>query len=403
MDPIIHREEKEVLHTFASCDDDFKYIYSFGLGVMALGSMPSIKELAVQFENIMISLKLPENKRKQVLSDINNSFERNITLVFKTLNSRAVQYSFIVDLLRLYVFAKWSKDYCRKIITGYMEVFRFSDKEKEFFHDFYRAFLLKNTQKCADIYYKFLKGSHYIRYDLLKTLFPDFEIEEEYSGLDIKAGDTVTLDKDVTVNGNVTVRRGGTLLIHGASLTLNTNVTVDGGRIDIADSVIRCGDNIMGPLFRFNDVAAVTVKNTDIDCHRTTGAIEQNSGRLIVKGSRFSSMDSRAVIFNGLSATIENTVFYNMWKGACLFTGNSIVNVNGCEFTECSSDYGGAIYSDSGGDCVITESVFSKCHASYLGACVYFEHLKLGQSVSDCRAFDCYPQKDMFFNTERLI
>lgn len=69
-----------------------------------------------------------------------------------------------------------------------------------------------------------------------------------------------------------------------------------------------------------------------------------------------------------------------------------------CDFFGASAEYGGAIFSESIDDITIKECSFRSCTAKYLGAAVYFKHLKLGQMVKDCVCRDCFPKENAIFN-----
>ena len=69
-----------------------------------------------------------------------------------------------------------------------------------------------------------------------------------------------------------------------------------------------------------------------------------------------------------------------------------------CDFFQADAEYGGAFFSDSIDDITVKECSFRSCTAKYLGAAVYFKHLKLGQIVKDCVCRECYPKENAIFN-----
>ena len=67
-------ELEKVSHPMVRYDDSFRYLYAFGLGVMALGNMKAMKELQEYFESLSVRLCISEKGREQIITDINNYF-----------------------------------------------------------------------------------------------------------------------------------------------------------------------------------------------------------------------------------------------------------------------------------------------------------------------------------------
>ena len=101
-------ELERVNHPLAGRSLNFRYLYSYGVGVLALGSMKSMTELQDRYDYFLECIALPREERERIITDINNHFEFRLIECIRALRTKAVQYCFLVDLYRLYNIASWS-------------------------------------------------------------------------------------------------------------------------------------------------------------------------------------------------------------------------------------------------------------------------------------------------------
>ena len=66
-------ELEKVSHPMVRYDDSFRYLYAFGLGVMALGNMKAMKELQEYFESLSVRLCISEKGAKPQSTSIPRS------------------------------------------------------------------------------------------------------------------------------------------------------------------------------------------------------------------------------------------------------------------------------------------------------------------------------------------
>ena len=386
-------------HPVADQDERFKYLYCYGLGVMAVGNLKAVTELQPSFEAVLDSIYISQKSRNQVIVDINNSFDFRIAEFFKRINSKEAQYCFMADIYKLYRLALWSQDYCRGILGNYLKVFRFSDAECSFFEKFNKAAQEKNVEAAVKYYKEFKNEGYDISYQILVYFFPEFEMEEHYKDIHIEPGKTVVFDKPVVIDGDITVERGGSLLINGAFVSMKGSVSTVGGRIRLKGARVRVEECGSGFWMDFKETAVVNIEDSFIDCGKACGFLRQEAGRLIISRSEIKRTEGeRAVSFNGLSSVIENTEFYSNVSGAIGIYGSAKMVLGQCSFNDASADYGGAVYSESIGNVKIERCNFNRCRADYLGGAVYFKYQKFGQYVKDCECNACIPQDTCIFN-----
>lgn len=389
-------------HPFWKRDDSFKYIYCFGLGVMSMGHMKSITETQDDYNYLLAQISLPEEKKKQIFIDINNHFEQRIDQVFSCIRTKEAQYCFVLDLYHILSLTSWARPYCSQVLEDYLQIFQFSAVERIFFQEFNKARKEQNLEYAVKAYQCFAEEGYAIRYDFLTWFYPEFTMEEQYQEIHISAGKTLILDKPTKIQGDITVERGGSLLIHGAVIEMQGCVMVQGGRIQIDHAdihVLACNRPFWLTL---ENTAVVTIVDTVIDCHTQCGVLCQNAGRLLVEDSWFRNTDRmRAILFSGQSIRLYHTRFWQGQCGSVELNGAAHAKIINCEFRDACAEYGGAIRSESIGDIFIQQCTFLKCRAKYLGSAVYFKHQKLGQNVEDCRCSGCVPEDNAFFNILR--
>ena len=85
-------ELEKVSHPMVRYDDSFRYLYAFGLGVMALGNMKAMKELQEYFESLSVRLCISEKGREQIITDINNYFDFRLTECIEKVRETCIRY-----------------------------------------------------------------------------------------------------------------------------------------------------------------------------------------------------------------------------------------------------------------------------------------------------------------------
>lgn len=392
-------ELEHVKHPMSDYDNSFKYYYCFGIGVMALGNMKAITELQDLFENFLDIMDIQDESRNNIIVDINNYFDLKMSECIRIIKNKDEQYSFIVDLYKLYQKSLWSQEYCKKIINNYMEIFRFSHEEKKFFDDLAGAVSKKDLDMAIEVYNRFKAQGYEIDYGTVIYYYPDFYIEETYNDINVASGKTMILDKPAVINGSIIVERGGSLLIKGALIRMNGHIYVDGGRIQIKNARViieGCDSDFWLGMYK---VAVVHIEDSFIDCGSFCGALYQNSGRLILLRTNIHRTDKvRAIDFRGRSAIIEDSEFMNCKEGAVDIYNSARMRISGTRFQDTYAEYGGAIRSETIGNVKFAMCEFKNCRAKYLGAAVYFKYQKYGQYVTECQCTECIPEDMPIFN-----
>lgn len=389
----------EVVHPFAYKDNMFKYSYCFGLGVLAYGTVKSMTELLGKFNEIVSSIKLPSAYANRIVSDINDNFDYKINDVFVALDTKEKQYTFAADLLKLSNRALWSEEYAQKICNHYFGFFKFSNEEKEFFLQYNEAALKKDVGKAVFLYRKFIQAGYSISYQLLQYICQDILIEETYENLILNTGEKFIIDKPSKIQGQVAVTNGAILIIKNCDIRINGSIMVDGGRIVIDTVKLTVEDCNRDTLLQVSNTARVELNNVELDCNFKCGAIWQEKGSLAINNSIFSNTDlAPAVRFTGNTVVMNGTTLADCLGSGVRIKDEGKLVVDDCDFFHCIAEHGGAIYSNSLSDTVITNSRFNNCQGKYLGGAIYFAYEKFGQEVYRCEYTNCTPEDSIVFN-----
>lgn len=390
---------ERINHPFSDRSLSFRYLYSYGVGVLALGNMKAITELKDRYNFFLECISLPQEQRDKIITDINNHFEFRLTECMKILKTKEVQYCFLADLYQLHNLAVWSLDYCTKVIENYLQIFHMTEFEIEFLKAINDAALKKDIGMAREWYHRFRDAGFDIAYKTLQYFYRGYTDQDEYQDISVKAGKTLHLDKPTNIKGNILVERGGSLLVDGADITIQGAIIVDGGRIQLCNAklfVESCDNNFF---LTVQDVAVVKIENSIIDCNYQSGFLKQTAGRLLIEESEFShSKWERMIDFTGRYARIIRSSFLQGEAGFISTSKASQIHISNCDFCQAQADYGSAFYSDSIDNAIITECSFRNCIARYLGAAVYFKYQKLGQIVKKSVYYDCNPSESAIFN-----
>lgn len=394
-----NKDTLERIHPFAHKDNVFKYSYCFGLGVLAYGTVKSMKEMLDEYQRILTSIKLPSSYEGKIIGDINDNFDYKINDVFTMLDTKEKQYTFTADLLKLCNYALWSEDYAKKICQNYFAIFKFTSEEKEFFLQYNEATCKKNTEEAIRLYHKFNKDGYTVSYNLLKYICEDILIEDTYDNLILNTGEKFIIDKPSRIHGQVAVTGGSVLIIKNCDVRINGSIMVDGGRIVFNTVKLTVEDCNSDTLIRIQNTAKVNVSALELNCNFKCGAFWQNGGNLAVNNSIILNTDlAPAIRFTGDSLTMNETKLADCLVGGVRVKETGRLMVDDCEFYHCEEEHGGAIYSNSLSDSKITNSRFTNCIGKYLGGAIYFEYEKYGQKVYRCEYNHCLPEDSIVFN-----
>ncbi len=388
------------IHPLATEDDEFKYLYCFGLATSFCLNEQLYKEVRFVFEIIIDLLGLHENYKTRILEDVVLDFDYRIYQVFEAIDTREKKYCFFSDLVRMESRTLWGQDYFKDVMDVYMEVLGITKEEVEFLQNFWQCAEMHEQEQAIALYNEFCKNGNYISFKLLTYIYPSIVLKDNYGSMTIEAGEKLIIDKPTSIKGTIQVKNGGILIIQGAAISLNGKILVDGGKLEIGKSRIQIKEASGTYAIEIVNSAVISLEDTRIIGNYQCGLIKQEGGHLIIRNSQLKCAGKeRAVSFSGKSISLLRTEIQDCQNGAINNCGNSRLLAKGCQFTECVAEHGGAIHSDSTEDVRINQCIFKRCRAGFLGAAVYFSYKKYGQTVTDCILEDCEPEENIIYNS----
>lgn len=397
------REINTYSHPFAYTDSTFKYLYCFGLGVLALGHMKAITETKKSFEELLENIRLQPSHWDKIIIDINNNFDYKINEVFKALDTKEKQYAFTGDLIKLSNTTLWAQVYCENVMNSFMSVFKMSKEESKFLEDFIGLSQKNNMTEAIKLYREFIKSGYHISYELLNYLSGSFVVEETFDNLILEQGETLVIDKPTFIHGHIIVRNGSSLILDGADVKINGSIYVDSGRISIQRTNLIVEDTTEKVVIKVNHSAVVKIEDSEFDCNFKCGLIHQESGFLIINNSKIiHTKNERAICFSGKNLTMNGTSVEDALHGGIEILNRASANIDDCNFYHCEAEQGGALFCDSLYDTRISNCKFSGCNAKYLGGAVYFSYKKYGQVLYECEYLKCNPKDSIVFNEIQL-
>lgn len=391
----------------------FKSNYAFGLAVLVYGAKEQLPITTEYFSSILDSLQIDNNTQKKLEAQVHNHFDLKIQEVFRSISTKDEQYCFIADLLRLTYFGTISNVYASELVEGYMQVFNFSNTEKNFIKGFTdigcqvyeerqknnSSYIDTKEDSAIRMYHFFTETGFAISSPILSYIYPDFSLDTTLKSLILEDGKLHHITSNTYIDGSVLVSNTSTLLFDHASVWINGPIKSDYGKIIIKNSDIHIINTMDDYAIFIENSPSFCIDNSKIDCENHCAALFQKSGHLKIQQSAIlNTWGQYAITFSGTVANINTTNFSNCRNGAIKNLSTQEFFLASCQFMDCQSIHGGAIYSNSTVSSTIYNCQFKNCHAKYIGGAVYFAQLRYGQSVMQCNFENCTPADSVLFN-----
>lgn len=403
----------KVSHPLLQCSHTFKNNYAFGLAVLVYGSKEQLPVTLDCLSSILNNLQIDGDTQRKLESQVHNHFDLKIQEVFRSIALKDEQYCFIADLLRLAYFGMISKIYANELIDGYMQVFNFSNTEKNFIRNFtdlgcqiYEE-KQKQTTSYTDtkeelairMYQLFTETGYEISPSILSYIYPDFSLNTTFRNLILEDGKLHRIISNTYIDGPILVSNSSTLLFDHASIWINGPITADYGKIMIKNSDIHITNTAEHYAVLIENSPSLCIENSTIDCQNHSAFLCQKSGHLKIQQSAIlNTCEEYGILFSGTIADIHTTKFSHCKNGAIKNLATQEFFLASCQFTDCQSIHGGAVYSNSTASSTIYNCQFQDCHAKYIGGAIYFAKLRYEQSVLQCSYENCTPTDSVLFN-----
>ena len=398
----VHRK---AVHPLASFSLNEKYTYCFGLAILAKGNMKVINELSAPYRKICASLDIGSDISEEMILDINNHFDQSFDYLIQVLeiNSR-ISLCFMIDLLKLASFTDWGSWYAEEIVRQFSYLLKISDNTMAFLKKFMAE--TGDTTQAHSLVKKYREQGNDIDYELLYYMNENYRENCQYEDLILDKGGVFRIESPTTVTGDIIVTNGSKIIISNTTLKIGGQIRVNSGRIEMRNSLIEAVSSPRNSdfLIDIQRVHGVIINECTFDLHYLCSGIRQRDGRLRIDNSYFyRSQGGRMLSFSGSFFECIDSSFEECLDGGLTFQKRAIVELLRCKFNNCSADHGGAFHSATTESVHIRECDFNDCHASFIGAAVYFEFKRYGQEMFGCTFNNVTPAKEEAFNVYRRI
>lgn len=380
----VHRGQQ---HPLSSLSLNDRYLYGFGLAILAKGNIKTMEELAVPFETICEALLIPKDTVQEYANEVQQQFDEMLDrLIAFLMVEKKRRFCFLIDLIKLKEYANLGHYYCEEVISYFLSILKLEPEYKCFFIRFLQMAEQGNGDAAHQLVAELEKNYDKIGVELLQYMNPLYVETEEYEELYLTDGGIFRMECPVTVHGDIRVENGSRLYIKNAHLTLGGTLYANNAVVKVHNSTIETTADRSGAyLFRMSNVHRFEVLKSRFLLHQQLGGIDQNSGQLQIQDSEIIETKNQAAIqFSGEQIMLKNVRFTDCKNGGIKLLQKAAAFIEDCRFADCFCEQGGAFYGASSAPVTITGCEFERCRAKYLGDAIYFTYKRYGQEVSDC-------------------
>lgn len=393
-------------HPLSSLSLHERYLYCFGLAVMAKGNMKTIRELAAPFEKVCNTIGISRESSEEMIVDINNHFEQSLDCLVQMLSiERRLSNCFLIDLLKLKEYSDWGKWYCEEVIQQFCYILKLGEETRHFME----RFLQERSNGDSDVAHKLVeqyeKNGNSVDYELLRYMNEEYREQRHYSKLILDQGGCVRIESPTQVDSDIVVTKGTKLYISNTTLSVGGSIRIDGGRVEICNSLLEAvGESRQKQYFlTAQEQHTLSIEDTTVDAHCLCPILRQMDGSLQMKNSLLCNVrGDYAVHFLGEKLNLEEVTLKDCSGGGIKIGEDTDVELLHCQFENCRAEHGGAIHCSSREGVHIRECEFHNCRAKFLGAALYFRYKRYGQQVLGCRFLGCVPEQGQVFNAYEL-
>lgn len=398
------------MHPLYSLSLNERYIYCFGLAILAKGNIKTIKELSQPFAQICSMLDISKASAEEMIVDINNHFEPTLDRLIQLLSIEQRMYScFLIDMLKLKMKSEWGSWYCEEVIRQFCYILKLPDETAHFFEEFLLEAAFGDSNRAHQLVKEYEQAGHTIDYELLCYMNQEYQKQDKYQNMLLDKGGRVRIECPTRVEQDIVVKNGTKLYISNTRVEIGGRLIIEDGQVEICNATLEAvgKKREMHSLLLVRQVHSLKLKEVTINCNKLCYGIWQEEGTLILDQAVVcQSVGEYGVLFDGECLFCTNSTFHDCLHGGIHIRQNADVDIIKTHFINCSAEHGGAIHSSTKGRAVIRECYFRQCTARYLGADVYFKYKRYGQVVQECYFEDEEPDKNHLFNVynmERVI
>lgn len=390
------------MHPLYSLSLNERYIYCFGLAILAKGNIKTIKELEQPFTQLCSMLNISKSSAEEMIMDINNHFDPTLDRLIQLLSIEQRMYScFLIDMLKLKMKSEWGSWYCEEVIQQFCYILKLPVETRHFFEDFLLEAPAGDSPKAHQLVKEYEQAGHTIDYELLCYMNAEYRKQSRYQKLLLEQGGRIRIECPTRVEQDIVVRNGTKLYISNTRVEIGGRLIIEDGQVEISNATLEAvGEKRENKsLLLVQQVHQLKLKEVTINCNHLCYGIWQEEGTLVLdRAVVCQSVGEYGVLFDGERLVCKHSSFNDCLNGGIHIRYNADLDIYQTHFDNCRAEHGGAIHSSTKGKVTIRECYFRQCAAKYLGADVYFKYKRYGQMVQECYFQDEKPDKNHLFN-----
>ena len=182
----VHRGQQ---HPLSSLSLNDRYLYGFGLAILAKGNIKTMEELAVPFETICEALLIPKDTVQEYANEVQQQFDEMLDrLIAFLMVEKKRRFCFLIDLIKLKEYANLGHYYCEEVISYFLSILKLEPEYKCFFIRFLQMAEQGNGDAAHQLVAELEKNYDKIGVELLQYMNPLYVETEEYEELYLTDG-----------------------------------------------------------------------------------------------------------------------------------------------------------------------------------------------------------------------
>lgn len=196
------------------------------------------------------------------------------------------------------------------------------------------------------------------------------------------------------LSGDVTLPKGTCLCFHNATIKIYGTINVTGATLIFSNSTVTLKQSQRYVVSAVGN-SQIILDHTQIDLRHLGSFLEQRNGTLTARHSTLISGSKKpaiSLIDNSFSIfKCEFRTCHTPKNGAAVCIEGGSGQIRDCNFYDCESQNGGAIYTTQ--NTILKNCVFYLCKSVKYGSAVFYDG-EIRSNLDNCQFYDCFPENE---------
>lgn len=352
------------------------------------------------------------SKEMITMMSLSQEVEILVDEIIEALDTKRKRFLFFLDLNNLSNATARISEEEQKSLDLFADLLNIDSTEKNLMHQFVSFCSSKQYTDCIQLFNQMEFHSFPLTLSDLSYYMVEYHYQNQILPSHIQLGTINYFSGDCVFEGNFTIPSNTTIYISNALVKMNGSFLVDSGTLRIENSEIECyHSSVLKPPYNAfittENEASLLLKNTTISCSNQLGFLHHKNSHATIEYSTIKNTSIEpAITSNGHTLSIQHCIFsccYTKQNGGAICIKKGSSQIQGCTFSNCTADYGGAIYANN--HTMILGSTFEQCYAAEFGSAIFYQG-EIRSNVEKCDYSHCYPKESaivQFINPENNV